>query len=251
MNQLKEILSQLQDKEAEANLQPEDVNPNVRAGVEALVRNAKQSIEGIARQYREAVMANVVIIGVKGKTAKEYAEVAKKLGSLAVDYNLIQDRLTNNLRLRAVGEYFTSDANFKLIDELAKIRLEYDMTQLPTPVINAYNDGIYDAPLAIGIQKLLVKNYGTALESAITRREIGKQALESRFTGKKLPVVIYNLDRDVDARFIPAPMIVIESNGPVTENGVKKKLSEIRAQLNGKPTKRTRRSDDPNRGAVT
>lgn len=234
MNQLKEILATLKEKEAEANIQPEDVDPKVRAGVEALVRNAKASLDTIARQYRDAVMANVVIIGVNGKTAQQYAEIAQKLGSIAIDFNMIKDRLVTNLKKRAVGELFTSDANFKLIDELAKIRLEFDIVQLPTPQINAYNDGIYDAPIDIAISKLLLKNYGTSLESAITRREIGRKALEAKFTGKKLPVVLYNLDKDVDARFIPAPLLTIESNSNVTENGVKKKLSEIRAQLNGK-----------------
>jgi hypothetical protein len=232
MNQLKDILNTLQEREVEANIQPEDIDPKVRAGVEALVRNAKSSIETVSRQYREAVMENVVIIGVNGKTSKQFAEVAQSLGTLAVDFNLIQDRLVNSLKNRAVGELYTSDAHFKLIDELSKIRLEYDMAQLPTPQVNAYNDGIYDFPLNVAIPKLLLKNYETALESAITRREIGKAALSSKFAGKKLPVVLYNLSRGVDTRFIPAPIMTIDSNNEVTAAVVKKKLSDVKLLLN-------------------
>ena len=232
MNTLKEILTKLQEKEAESKIIPEEVDYKTRAGVEAIVRNAKTDIDALSRSYKEQVMSNVVLVAVKGKTAKEFAEAASKSGAVAVDFNLIVDRLVSNLASRAVGATFTSNANFMLLDEMQKVRLEYDMVQLPTPQINAYNDGIYDAPLAEAIKKLILKNYGSGFQSAITRREIGKAALAARFGGKKLPVIVYNLDQDVDTRFIPAPTATLTSNAAVSANIVKKKLAEIRAQLN-------------------
>lgn len=176
-------------------------------------------------------MGSVVIIGVNGKTSEAFAKAAEKAGAIAVDFNMIIDRLANNLSKRATGPEYTSDSHFKLIDELAKIRIEFDMVQLPNPQVNAYNDGIYNSPLKEAIVKLLAKNYGSGLQSAITRREIGRKGLEVRFSGKKLPVVLFNLDADVDVRYIPNPVTVITSNQKVTPNLVKKKLSEIKNML--------------------
>lgn len=235
MNTLREILDRLSDKEAEAALNPEDASPKVRAGVEALARNAKVDVERIAKEYKDAVMGSVVIIGVKGATAQEFATAAEKAGSIAINFTAVNDRLVKALKARGVGELYTSTAHFMLIDELSKLRLEYDMVQLPTPQVNAYSDGIYDAPLAIAIEKLLRKNYGTGLQSAVTRREIGARALQARFSGKKLPVVVYNLEEDVNVSFIPAPLTVVKSDKKVSDNIVKKQLSTIKAMLSSKP----------------
>lgn len=231
MRELSEILAALKDTEATANIEPRETDPRVRAGTEALVRNAKADLERLYTEYKDTVINNVVVIAVKGKTAAEFAASAAKLGAVPVDFDLISERLATNLSKRAVGDIYTSDAHFKLLDELAKIRIEYDIVRLPNPQINAYNDGIYNSALRPAIDKLLLKNYGTSLQSAVSRREIGKHALESRFGGKKLPVVLYNLTGDVDTQFLPAPVTTIVSDGKVTDNSVKKKLTEIRSLL--------------------
>jgi hypothetical protein len=234
MNNLKELLQTLSEKEAEAAIEPTQTDPRVRAGVEALVRNAKAELGKLQTGYKDAVMSNVVIIGVTGKSAKEFADAAEKVGSLAVDFDQIVDRLATNVVARGSGDIYTSHAHFMLLDELSKVRLEYDIVQLPTPMINAYSDGIYNIPVREAISKLLLKNYGGSLQSAVTRRVIGNLALAARFSGKKLPVVVYNLNSDVDVRFIPAPATIIESNGKVTEALVKKKLTEIKSLLSDK-----------------
>jgi hypothetical protein len=231
MNDLKSILSNLEEKEAEASLRPEDCDPKVRAGVEALVRNAKVDVETISKKYRDAVLANTVIVATYGESAEEFASMAGEHGAIPINYNLIQERLVGSLRSKAVGDYYTSTAHFALLDELSKIRLEYEMVQLPTPQANAYSDGIYDAPLAEAVDKLLTKNYGSGLESAVTRREIGKKALEARFSGTKLAVILYNVNKDVDTRFLPAPIASFDIKGKVTDNIVKKKLNELRALI--------------------
>jgi len=234
MRNLKEVLTELRDKEAEAAIEPTEVDPRVRAGVEANIRNAKSDVDRLSREYKDSVMSNVVIIGVKGRSAAEFAKSAEKAGAIAVDFHLINDLLVSNLKARAVGEEYSSDAHFKLLDELSKIRITYDIVQLPNPMINAYSDGIYGKPLAEAISVLLTKNYGTGLQSAITRREIGRKALASKFGGKKLPVILYNLTEEVDTNYIPAATTMITSDGKVTDNSVKKKLTEVRNLLNNK-----------------
>jgi hypothetical protein len=228
---LKEALAKVTEVSADAAIDPTACDPRVRAGVEAKVRNANQDLERVSKEYKDILMSSVVVIGVKGKTASEFAQSAQKAGAVTVDFNLIVDRLTENLSKRAAGPIYTSHVHFMLLDELSKIRLEYDIVQLPTPQINTYVDGIYDAPLAIAIKKLLTKNYGTSLQSAVTRREIGKLGLAAGFAGKKLPVILYNLDEDVDVKFIPNPVTTLTSDGKVTDNAVKKKLSEVKNML--------------------
>lgn len=239
MNNLKEVLAKLTDVEADASIDPTACDPRVRAGVEAKVRNAKADLSRAQKEYKDALMSNVVIIGVVGKTAAEFADSAEKAGAVTINYNEIVERLEQKLLARMTGPEYTSDAHFKLLDELSKIRLEYDMVQLPTPQVNAYSDGIYNAPLAVAIRKLFIKNYGASLQSAISRREIGNKGLAARFSGKKLPVILYNLDEDVDVRFIPQPIITITSDGKVTDNAVKKKLSEVKSLLTEKKDSQT------------
>jgi hypothetical protein len=234
MNQLKEILSQIEEKEAEAKIHPEEVNPNVRAGVEAMVRNAKAELEKVNTTYRDHVMNNVVVIGVTGKTAKEFAEKAESLGAVAIDFNLIKYRLVDALETCGQGKFYTSNVHVRLVSELSQIRLDYNMVALPTPMINGYNDGIYDALIPEAVDKLLDKCYGSNLQCAVTRREIGKKALVLRFTGQKLPVVVYNLDRSVETRFIPAPVSQLVSDGDVTIEFVTKKLTDVKKLLNSK-----------------
>jgi len=234
MNQLKEVLAKIEEKEAEAAIHPEEVNPNVRAGVEALVRNAKAELDKIYTSYRDLVMNHVVVIGVTGKTAQEFAEKAETLGAVAIDFNLIKGRFIKALLGAGQGEFYTSNVHMRLISELSQIRLDYNMVQLPVPQINGYNDGIYDAPIPEAVDKLLDKCYGSSLQSAVTRREIGKKALALRFVGQKLPVVVYNLDRDIDTRFLSAAVSQIVSNKEVTDELVKKQLTNVKKLLNQK-----------------
>lgn len=239
MSDLKELFAKIVDTEATAAIDPTGVDPRVRAGVEANVRNAKQDLEKVNREYMDALMNNVVIIGVTGETSAEFAASAEKAGAISVDFDLVINRLAENLSKRAVGTEYSSDAHFKLIDELSKLRLEYDMVRLPNPQINGYNDGIYGQPLLPAIRTLILKNYGTGLQSAITKREIGKKGLAARFTGKKLPVILFNLNGEVDAAFLSTPVTTIKSNGKVTDNGVRKKLSEVKNLIAGKTANQT------------
>jgi hypothetical protein len=234
MNVLKEMMAKIQEVEATSRIEPGDSDPRTRNGVEAMVRNAKGSLDKLYTDYKEAVMQSVVIIGVSGETGKEFAEKAEETGSLSVDFNLINDILKEGMSKRSVGDRYNSNAHMMFMNEISNIRLQFNIVRLPVPMINGYSDGIYDSPINEAIDKIIKKNYNASLNSAVTRRVIGAKALEKRFTGKKLPVLVYNLTGDVDTNFIPFPFATLESTGNVTLAGVKKKLSSIAAQLNSK-----------------
>ena len=199
-----------------------------------MVRNAKKDLDKLYRNYKALVMNHVVIIGVKGASAAEFAKAAEQLGSISVDFNLVKNRLVTQLGKSAVGDVYSSHAHFRLIAELHKVKMEYEMKELPTPKINGYSDGIYDSPFNVAVSKLIDNNYGSSLQSAITRREIEVKALAARFSGKKLPVVVYNLDKEIDSQYLSQANTIIESDGDVTLDSVKKKLSGIAKSLTQK-----------------
>jgi hypothetical protein len=156
---------------------------------------------------------------------------------VSVDFNLIKDRLTVALRRCGQGDLYTSNVAFALNAELGQIKRDYNMLSLPPPQITGYNQGIYDAPIAEAVDKIVDIYYGSQLQSAVTRREIGKLALALRFTGQKLAVVVYNLDKDVDTTFIPNPVSQLVSDKEVTEELVTKQLVSIKKLINKKSNK--------------
>jgi hypothetical protein len=244
MNQLKELVDQYTDKAAEANIIPEETDPRVRAGVEALVRNAKQELPIIQRKYAEAVLGNVVLIAVSGTNSEKFAKEAEKLGAISVDFLSVYKKISERLSGRAVGPTYTTDVHFKLLDELSKIRLEYDVVRLPNPMINAYSDGIYDAPINDALLSLFEKNYGSSLYSAATRRDIGKEAFEKRFTGKLLPVIVYNYTGAIDTQMLPAPAATFAADKSVTSKQVSKLLTQVKNTVNGKTSQEDEEVDE-------
>jgi hypothetical protein len=240
MNDFKALLTQLEEKRAESRIIVEDVDPRVRAGVEAIVRNANSDIRLIEAKYKESVMNTVVLIGVNGAFGKEFAELAQsKFNTLAVDFSLVKENILKTLAAKNAGATYTTNVHFMVLDELSRVRTAYDVVRLPNPQISGYNDGIYDAPLDFAITTLFEKNYGSGLYSAVTRREIGKQALEKNFNGELLPVVVYNLFGTVDTNFLPNPVTTLTVNEKVTLKSVKAALGEIRSVVLNKASNKT------------
>lgn len=247
MTDLKAILTELEEKEAESKLVPEQVDPRVRAGVEAKVRNAIQDLPRIQDKYKEAVMSTVTIIAVTGENAEKFAQIASDtMNALSVDFQLIKSRFVNNLKSRNAGEVYSSNTHFMLLDEVQKVKLEYKVLALPAPVINHYFDGIIDEKLEKAIELLLKKNYGNSLYSAITRREVGKRALEERFAGKNLPVILYNCNGEVDTNFLPTPSFLVDASSDVNVNMVKETLSNMAKTIKGK--RKTAKKEDQSEG---
>jgi hypothetical protein len=248
MSQLAEILKEIEDKRAESRIIPEDSDPRVRAGVEALVRNAKAEVAGLEAKYKDAVMQSVVLIGLQGPNEKDFADIAQeKFKAMAIDFKLLKANLLSTLASRNAGATYNTNVHFMVLDELTRIRTKYDVVRLPTPMISGYNDGIYDAPLSQAIDILFEKNYGPGLYSAVTRREIGIRALENGFQGSLLPVIVYNFDGRVDTTFLPNPVMTISASEKATIKNVKSALEEVKEVVMSKVSNKNR-SDRPQTG---
>lgn len=230
---LKDIVAQLKDKEAEAAIIPEEAPQATRAGVEAIVRNARQDIEALSGRYLEEVMKHVVVIAVTGANSAEFANFAKyKYRTMALDGQLATKRFLDSVVNRTNVGVYNQNAHFMVLDELNRFKLEYGIMSLPPLQLPVYTDGILDSPVGEAVPRILNKSYGRALDAVAVRREIGKAALIDRFAGKHLPVVVYNYV-DFAGDFMPAPVLTVDASGPINEKFVKKQLDQVRAQIVG------------------
>lgn len=231
---LEQILEQIDSAKATMALVDQEIDPRVRAGVEANARNAAEEIGKLEQQYQNAVMSNLMVFTVSGKYSKEFAATAANLGLLSVNYEGVVEKLAERLEARNAPVPFDSNTNFMLLDELAKLRIEYNILQLPTPTANMATDCVYGEDLRTALKNLFRKNYGEGLFSAIVRRELGKQAYDLKFKGKKIGVVIYNNNGTVDTSMLANPTAVFEANEVPDEAQIKKELMAINKVANKK-----------------
>ncbi|MGH7241088.1 MAG: hypothetical protein ACREGB_02200 [Candidatus Saccharimonadales bacterium] len=234
VNEIKVILEQVLEKRAEIAMRLEDVDPKVRAGVEAKIRNATLELPIVEGRYKDAIVPLTAIVAVTGPESKKFADLALELKyvSFILDYKAVVERIAVSLKKRNGGELYGNQEHFLALDELNQIRLEYNMLRLPSPMINAHLDPVINHPLREALDNMFVKNYGPSLYSAVTRRDIGKEALARNFTGNVFPVVLYNYTGDYDKAFLPNPVDVVQITEEVTPAFIKNKLTAAKARIN-------------------
>src|ERR1700722_1649952 len=140
MSILKELLLELKDKTAESKIDPGSVPSSTRHGTEAKVRNAVIAIPKIETLYKEEVMASVFIVGVNGPNQEAFAKIAQeKFGKKTVDYNLVLTKLASRIKARHDIKTYSPQEGFLLLDELLKLKKEYNMSQIPMPRNNGFS----------------------------------------------------------------------------------------------------------------
>ncbi len=243
---LKERITQIEDKRADAALSVEDSDPRVRAGVEATIRNAKQALEQLEADYKDAVIPLTALIAVQGSGSEEFANTARiAFDTPTVDYQAATNRIVDSVRSRSGRNEFSTQEFFLVLDELNKIKLEYGILSLPVPRVNAGVDRVYNCAIEEAVKNLLRINYDEQLNSVVARREIGKLALNMKFTGKNLPVVVYNYNGSLDEQHLPRPLVTVSASlDDVNKEYVKDVLVQVKNRLTG-PTKSSSRKKAP------
>lgn len=250
---LKERISQIEEKRAEAALSVEDSDPRVRAGVEATIRNAIQTLEQLETDYKDAVIPMAALIAIEGDGSKEFANTARiAFDTPTVDYEGVTNRIIDNVRTRSGRNEFTTQEFFLVLDELNKIKLEYGILSLPVPRVNAGSDRVYNCSIEEAVRNLLKINYDEQLNSVVTRREIGKLALSMKFSGKNLPVVVYNYRGSLDEQYLPRPLVTVSANlAEVNKDYVKEVLTQVKNRLTGSTSRPSRKKAAPAATATT
>lgn len=233
---LNELLSKLKEKQAEASINLEEVEPRMKTGVDGIIRAAQRDIKELKDKYQDAARATSTIIAVTGPGAKLFADIAKdKFKTLTVNYSLIIERLTEKLKARGAREPFGGQEFFMLNDEMAKLRVDYNLLNVRPPQSgNNLMREIAGLSIAPALESIFELNYGGSLHSAIVAREIGTLALKEEFNGTVLPVVVYNFKDSFDKTMLNTPVATFEAPEDVTEDFVKTKLTEVKSKLKGR-----------------
>lgn len=238
------ILEQLKDKKAEAAIIPEEADPSVRAGVEAIQRNAVEAVKQLERAYSDEVINHVAVLGVSGPYAAEFASVADKaVKVITVDFQAIVERLTNNLQQRNSGPSFNQHVYFTLMDELNKVKLELGISRMPQIKISNGSDSMFDRPIKEAVAAVLSSNYGNELFEAYTRNLVSRAAYQAEFSGAKLPVVVYNYTGTTNTSLFPSPVMTFDASSQPTQASVKSALSSFKQAVTGKSNKTSDKSE--------
>lgn len=242
MESLKTLMDEILETKADMAIEPNDADPRVRSGIEARVRNATAKLPGLETKYRDAVKNHVVLIGVVGPAAEEFANIAKYAFKTATaDYNTLNHRLQRNFAARSARMDFNNQESYMLLDELAKLKHEFGIYTLPNPSFNIGNVNIFGEHTHKVIDQVLRHNYGNQLHTLALMNDIAKIALASHFAGKLLPVIVYSSEvtaenMTLDEAILPKLHNIFTVGEVVTDETVKSVLDKVKQSLNVKPS---------------
>jgi len=233
---MKELYEELMKNREMATVVMEDVPHKLRAGMEGHVRAAQSKSKELEERYRNTVAQKSVIISITGKYGEEFAKIAKeKFKTLSIDFLKVIDDIGDSIIKRGGQDIYTSKEHLMTMDELNKIKMKYQILQLP--VFQAKFDGVGpNTSIKQGLLTQFTEQYGGSLYSAITYGEIGFEALDVGFKGNRLPVVVYNCITDIDSTILPKPAVTLKIQKKPTIESVKDTLINVRDQINSNKT---------------
>jgi len=231
--ELKEIYEKIKTFRELGSMDPSLIDKRIRAGIEGKIRAAASDLPVLEKEYKRKVAQDCVIIAVKGKFGPKFAELSKEFKTVPIDYLKVVDIIGDSILKRGGKDTYTTREHLMTMDELNKLKMSYGIAQLP--VFQSKFDGI--GPGSTVKEALLVQltnQYGNQLYSAITKGEIGNGALEIGFTGKTLPVVLYNYIVDLDTTMLSKPIDVLSISEEPTVDEVKEALLAARSKFTNK-----------------
>lgn len=245
---LKELMNQLSEVEAEAAINVDEVDPAVRVGAEGRQRQAKSEVGQLRKRYLADVIPHVFIVAVSGPGSEQFGKLSSdKFDTIALDYKSLPKELANRLVARRCGEIYGQNEHWMLLTELNGLKNKYDIVRMPAPVFSAlssyYNKNLHEA-----VELLLRETYQNTLSTHVLRAEIAAAALERRFYGTKLPVVLYNYDQELesglDLTLLPRPVTLIDTTDDVTEESVKSALLKVKDLVGGSKKRKSAPKQD-------
>lgn len=228
---LKTIYNSLQVSKELAILEPNLIEHRLRAGMEGKIRQARADLADQEKLYKNMAVKNSVIIAVNGPFGRSFADISeKKFKTVAVDFLSVIDEMADSILKRGGKDAYSSAEHFMAMDELNKIKMKYNISQLP--VFQGKFDRVGpNTPIKSALCLELTSQYGGQLYSAVTRGNIADKAYSIGFTGNKLPVVLFNYNVNLDSSMLPEPVSVLTIDEEPTEKEVKDVLISIRDNL--------------------
>lgn len=228
--EIKELYEQIQESRAMSTAEITAYPVNVRPAIEGKIRSAQSKLVGLENQYRNQVVSQIVLISVHGEYAKEFADIAQSVfKTLSFDYLSPVERIASSVIKRGGRDFYDSHEHWMVMDELNMIKMKYGIASLPPLTARFSQKNLRESLL-----DSLNSTYGGSLYSAVLRGDIGDAALNAGFTGKVLPVIIYNYSVPVDERMVKRPVADIEVKSEPTEKYVKEQLVKVKATFKSK-----------------
>lgn len=231
----KELYLKYQDLVALSKTNLNSIPINVRAGREGQIRAAAEESAKVARQYRELVTKNAVIIAASGPFSEQFALKAQELNqAMALNYLDAADTVAKRVVDRGYPDRYDSRTFHMSMDEILKLKAECgifstpQLQQLTTTGLMTLRDGM---------RETIKKSLGGQLYTLVTKNSIGLAALTNGFVGNNLAVVVYNYDNDIpiDAEFMAPPMIMVDcaTEESSLEDKVMGVISELKEKMFG------------------
>lgn len=240
---IKEIYDDITKQTQLASVKLDGCPPAIRNGMESKIRGATQRLAGLQDQYRREVIKNAVIIVVDGEFGQQFAEIsAANHSTLSFDYMAVVDRISKNVINRGGRNGYGTQEHWMVMDELNQVKRDYNIVTLPQFVVKM-NKFEANTDLYTGLKTRIFQNYGSQLNTAVLRGDISEAALAKEFTGKTLPVVVYNVKNQIDSGLLKEPYAILEIAEEPTKESVKKALMKIKKSLN--PSKPKTKVEDP------
>lgn len=216
---------------------------NVRAGREGQIRAAAEESLRVAKEYRELVTQNSVMVAITGPFSQSFAEILQKEhGFLALNYQKAADVVAERVIERGYPDRYDSRTFHMAMDEVLRIKSECGI--FSTPQLQQLNTtGLLS--LKDGMRQTIKKSMGGQLYTLVTKNDIGLAALQNEFTGNHIPVVLYNYDVDapIDPTFFKDPVTTIDctQESDATSDKAKEFISEIKQKVFGNTEKTTKK----------
>jgi len=239
---LKELLDQIKELTAESNIEPEAVAPSVRAGTEAIKRNAIRNLAEKKAEYLQLVPNHFGVIAVTGDSGEEFAREATNIGYLALNYEEVNKRLAKAINARSAKGEFYSPEYWAMIEELTNIKSDLKAQSLPVPNFKTDEAGRF-ASIDDAVKTLIERELGTELYALYTRKLAAEKALELKFHGDLIPIIVYNY-KEGNGWALPSPIGLITANETTTDQ-VKEVLEQVKTKIlsgkknSAKKTKKT------------
>lgn len=198
MNNIKQLAEDIQKTSQIAHTNLEDVNPAVRAGWGATIENAKVRLKDLEQKYSQLIAKNSAAIFLTGNAEKvaEFAKLIRDEGEgFVVDAQALYNRLAHQVVVTLPqdrGSEWGVAQVYRLHTTIQEVMHEVGITELPMPDRT-------EAPFVKGydqvlthVRKIVRGACGDLLNKLYVERELVRQALEIRYTGVMVQVIVVN-----------------------------------------------------------
>lgn len=229
---LKSFLDKYKEGAAEAAIVPQELDPRVAAGGEAIKRKGERTMVEAKAEYLSHLPSVLKVIAISGTYSQSFADFSKKLiGITTLNYTGVVDQLTAAINERSSRDSFSNQEYEMLLDELNKLKIELGASVLSTPHFSS-DDQASQVPIKTAVKMLIERTFGNDLYALTTRVAASKAAFESKYDGEQFPVIVYNYNSG-PTQFLPVPVRAAAIEQIIDENDVKGALHGINSSLKG------------------